>query len=213
MFPLIFGAVAGALSALSTFSQSMQAGAAQRQQAAQLEANARVARNNATLELERGRIESWEQDRQKSRLRREFNDKQGHNRIFLGAGNVDMASGSALDVQLGNIDAFAADMADNKYAVAMRKWEARQQANNYTAQANALEANSSYLDRSAANIGTSLFSAALSGGGAFAGAYTMAGGNLGRLFGFGEKTAAAVAANPAQDPDFVAALFQKVYRP
>ena len=190
MFPLIFGIVSGALSALSSFSGSMQAGANQRQQAAQMRANAEITRRNADIERERGRQEAYEQDRQKIRLRREFNDKQAANRLALGAGYVDMTSGSALDQSLGNIDAFASDMADNKYAVAMRKWESREKEKGLRAQADNLAANASYLDRTAANIGTSLLTAGLSGAGSFAGAYSIAGGSLPELFGFGGKAMA-----------------------
>lgn len=189
MFPLLIGIAAGALTAFSTFSSSMRQGAAQRQQAAQLQANAAIQRRNAQIELERSRQEAYGQDRQKSRLRREFMQRQAHNRVALASGNVDMASGSALDVALGNIDAFAADMGDNAFAVAMKKWEGREKFKNLHAQANAMDANASYLNKTADTIGSSLLTAGLTGLGGFASGYTLAGGSLSKLLNFSSSPA------------------------
>lgn len=201
MFPMIFGLLAGALGAFSSFSSSMQAGAAQRQQAAQLAANAAIARRNADIEAEAGRNEAYELQRQRAKLRREFMADQAHNRVALGIGNVDMGSGSALDVSLGNIDAFASDMADNAFAVAMKKWETGERVKNARAHADAMDANASYLNKTAATLGSSLLTAGLAGAGSFAGAYSMAGGSLSNLFGFGDSTSAASGAAIDQKVD------------
>lgn len=215
MVPIIIGAIMAGMSALSSFSSFMQQGAQQRQQAAVMTANAKVARENARQELERGRVEAWQQDREKSRLRREYEEKQGLNRIALGAGNVDMSSGSALDVSLGNASLFAEDMADNAYAVAMRKWEANEKARQYNAQANILDSNASYLQQSAANIGSSLLTASLAGGGSFFGGYSMAGGSFGNLFGMGGGGGGGTGALPgvssAEQNSLLEAFFSQVY--
>lgn len=186
MFSMIFGIISGALAALSGFGSSMAQGNSQRMQAANLKAQAQANRRNADMELERSRAAAYEQDRQKTRLRREFNNIMSDNRVSLAAGNVDMASGSAMDVAQGNINNFAADMGDNAYARAMRLWEGREQHKNLNWQADVQDAHASYLDRTAATVGSSLLTAGLAGAGGFASGYTMAGGSLGSLFGFGE---------------------------
>lgn len=185
MFSMIFGIISGALAAMSAFGGSMAQGGSQRMQAAAMRSQAEASRRNADIALERSRAEALEQDRQKSRLRREFGNVMADNRVSLAAGNVDMSSGSAMDVANGNINNFAADLADNSYARAMRLWEGRQQHKNLNWQADVQDANASYLRRTAANMGTSLLSAGLAGAGGFAGGYTMAGGSLSNLFGSG----------------------------
>lgn len=197
MFPMIFGIIAGALGALSSFSSSIQAGSAQRQQAEMMKANAELMRRNAQVEAERGRQEAYELDSRKSKLRREFMETQAHNRVALGTGNVDMTSGSALDVSLGNIDSFAADMEDNAFTVAMKNWETNEKVKGMEHQAANMDANATYLDKTAANLGSSLLTAGLSGAMGFAGAYSMAGGSLSSLFGFGSSTGTQAAGLPA----------------
>lgn len=188
MFSMLFGIISGALAAMSSFGSTLTQGNNQRIQAAMLQSQAQANRRNADMALERSRAEAHEQDRQKIRLRREFNNIMADNRVSLAAGNVDMASGSAMDVAQGNINNFAADMGDNAYARAVRLWEGKEQHKNLNWQADAQDRNASYLRSTAANLGTSLLSAGLSGAGGFASGYTMAGGSLSSLFGF-EKSA------------------------
>ena len=179
MFPIIMAAIAAGISMASGFSGSMRQGAEQRQQAKQMEANSWLARENASRSLRKGYAEAYELDRQRARLTRDFRQKQGINRAALGAGNVDMSSGSALDVSHGNIDAYALDMADNKYAVAMKKWESQAEYANLHNQADVLEANASYLNRTAPNLLSSIISSALGGIGSGVSAYSAAGGSFG----------------------------------
>lgn len=180
---LTFGLIGAGLGILNSLLGSVSQANAQRAQAAQLERNAEVMRANARLEQERGRVEAEAIDAKKSDLRRKFMEGQARNRSLLAAGNVDMTSGSALDVSLGNIELFANDVAENSYAKVVRQWEADQQAKNLRYQADAALAQASYLNQSAGNIGTSLLSAALGGASGFASGYSLAGGKLTKLFG------------------------------
>ena len=182
MFSMIFGLISGALSAFQAFSNSQMQIAQAQNQARVLQANAQVTRQNAALQAEQSRQQALQQDREKSRLRREFARQEAANRIALGAGNVDMSTGSAQDVALGNIQNFAADMGDNAYATAMKKWEAAEQERIGRQSAHIMEENASWLKQSAGNPVTSLLSAGISGFGGFAQGYTLAGGSLKKLF-------------------------------
>lgn len=194
MFSMIFGIISGALSAFSAFSAAQQQSARQRNQARMLEANAQITRQNAEREAQAARVEAQQQEREKSKLRREYEDMQARNRLALGAGNVDMSSGSALDVSLGNIQNFSIDMGDNAYAAAMKKWEADETERQGRQSARVMEENASWLKRSSGNFATSLLTAGISGLGGFAQGYSLAGGSLSGLFGAGK--AAKVAATP-----------------
>ena len=74
---LTIGLISGGLSALSTFGSSMAQGAQQRNQAAAMEAQAAQTRAQAQVEAQKGAIEAETIDRQKSRIRREFEELQG----------------------------------------------------------------------------------------------------------------------------------------
>lgn len=180
---LTIGLVSGGLSALSTFGSSMAQGQQQRNQAAAMEAQASQTRAQAEVEAQKGAIEAETIDRQKSKIRREFEELQGRNRATLGAGNIDMTSGSALDVSQGNINSFAEDMGENHYQKFLKQWETDQNVKTMNWQADQYDANSSYLKRTADNFGTSLLKAALGGAATGLGSYVMAGGKFGGLFG------------------------------
>lgn len=187
MGAMIFGIISAALSAFSSFSSSMRQGAQQRNQAAVMEAQAKVARQNAVSQEAAKNAEATRQERKKSRLRRQFNEIQGSNAARLGAGNVEMTSGSAADVTEGNINNFAADMGDNAYAVALKRWEALESRRVGEQQAKISEANASYLKKSSPNLFTSLLMGGIGGAQGFATGYSLAGGKLGSLFDFGKK--------------------------
>ena len=172
----VLGLTMGALSAAGSLASS---GA----QAAQQKAQAGALRSQAALTAEKGRIEAENFDRQKSALRREYEDIQGRNRSLLAAGNVDMSSGSALSTSLGNVERFAADVGENAYQKALSLWSSEQQAKALDWQAHVYDAQGSYLKKSAGNLGTSLLTAGLSGLTSGLGTYTMAGGSLSSLFG------------------------------
>lgn len=185
MAAMIIGLISAALSAFGSFSSSMSQGAQQRQQAAVLEAQAKTSRQNAEKERVRGEAEAAAQSREKSRIRRDFERGQAANRVSLGAGNVDMGSGSALDVALGSIDNFAADMGENEYAAALKLWEGEENARLMRNQAAIQESNASYLKETAAGMGSSLLTAGIGGLGGFASGYGMAGGSFNSLLGLG----------------------------
>ncbi|MBO4335845.1 MAG: hypothetical protein J5846_08460, partial [Desulfovibrio sp.] len=127
------------------------------------------------LMQQKGDIEARQIEKQKRQLRRDFEQAQGHNRSLLAAGNVDMGSGSALDVELGNIDRFASEMQGNAYDVALKKWETGEQVKMANYQADAYDAQGSYLKSSAGSLGTSLLKGAIAGGMAFANMYRSSG--------------------------------------
>lgn len=179
MGALGIGLAMGGLSALSTFTSSMEQGAKQRAQADAMEAQAAQMYSQAQVEAQKGRIEAETIDRQKSKLRREFEEQQGANRAMLGAGNVDMTSGSALNVSMGNINNFAQDMGENYYQKLLKQWETNQNVKTMNWQADQYDANSSYLNRTADNFGSSLLKAVIGGTASGMGAYSMAGGTFG----------------------------------
>lgn len=187
MGAMIFGIISAALSAFSSFSSAQSQAASQRNQAAVLEAQARVSRQNAAAQEAAKNAEASAQEREKTRLRRQFNEIQGSNAARLGAGNVDMTSGSAADAAEGNINNFAADMGDNAYAVALKKWEALESRRMGEERANIQEANASFLKKTSGNVFTSLLMGGIGGAQGFAQGYSMAGGKLGSLFDFGKK--------------------------
>ena len=160
-----------ALSAISTVMGSERQRAQQEAQAGAMEAQANVTRQQAELQQQKGDIEARNIERQKRQLRREFEAAQGHNRSLLAAGNVDMTSGSALDVSLGNIDRFAAEMGQNAYDVALKRWETAEQVKATKYQADVYDAQGSYLSSTAGSLGTSLLKGAIQGGLTFASLY------------------------------------------
>ncbi len=157
------GLVMGGLSAASSLAGSVAQSRQQKAQAAAMSAQADMTRQQAAIEAQKGRIGAENTERQKSVLRRDFEELQGRNRSLLAAGNVDMTSGSALDVSLGNIRRFAQDMGENAYQKALKEWETAQNVRSLRYRADSHDARSSYLKRSAGNLGTSLLSATLSG--------------------------------------------------
>ena len=172
----------GGLTAAGSLASSQTQAAQQRAQSDALQAQSSVARQQAAQQRQKGEIEAQEYDRQRSMLRRQFEETQGKNRSLLAAGNVDMSSGSALDVSLGNINRFAADVGENRYQQALSRWGSEQQAKSLDWQAGLYDAQSSYLNKTAGNLGTSLLTAGLSGLTSGLGVYTMAGGRLSTLF-------------------------------
>ena len=171
--------VAGGLSAVSSFVGAEQQRRQQKAQASALASQADMTRRQADIAKQKGRVEAENIDRQKSALRRDFEAMQGHNRSLLAAGNVDMGSGSALDVSLGNIDRFAGDMGENAYQRALKEWETSENVNALHYQADSYDAQSSYLRKTAGNFMTSLLTSSLNGLAAGVGASGSAGYTLG----------------------------------
>ena len=164
------GAIAN--SAISTVTTTMQAEKARNQQLAQasaMEAQGDLLRKQAQLQAQKGEVEARAIDRQKRVIRRQFEGLQGRNRANLGAGNVDMSSGSAALVSEGNIQRFAEDMAENAYAAALKRWETDTAVKNTQYQAEQYDAQSSYLKDTAGNLLSSLLLGQLAGASAFFG--------------------------------------------
>lgn len=191
---MTLGIISGALAAGSTFLSSQAANQRQAAQASYMESQARVARSQGESELARGRAEAEAIDRRKSRIHGQFNETQGRNRAMLGAGNVDMTSGSAARVAEGNINAFAADLGENQYQKLMKLWEAMENRKVAAYQADVMSSQASWLQRTNGNIGTSILSSALAGASGFASGYTLGGGSLAKLFGIGDSATAATGA-------------------
>ena len=158
---LAIGGLTGGLTAINSFAASRLQAAQQKAQGQALQAQANVTRQQAAITAEKGRIEAENFDRQKSALRREYEDIQGRNRSLLAAGNVDMGSGSALSTSIGNMERFAADVGENAYQKALKEWETAQEVKNLTYQADMYDAQGSFLKKSAGNLGASLLSAGL----------------------------------------------------
>lgn len=166
----------GGLSALSSLSQTQTQNRQARQQQAQMEANARAARNQAKITAEKGRIEAENLDREKSALRRQYADLQAGNVANLGALGVDMSSGSAAAALEGNAQRFAADVGANRYQKAVSEWETRQNVRAQQANAQNYERAASWYGSTVKNLGQSLFTAGISGLASGLSAYAMAGG-------------------------------------
>lgn len=176
------GLALGGLSALTSFAGAERSRDSQLAQASQARSQADAIRAQAATDRAQAEAEARDIDRRKIQLRREFAEKQSRNRALLGAGNVDTASGSALDVAYGNIDALASDLGDNAYQRALKIWEGKTREQNLNYQARTQDANASWLTQSAGNIGTSILTGAISGAGGFAQGYSLAGGSLKSLF-------------------------------
>lgn len=155
------------LTTVSTVYQSEQQRMQQKAQAGALEAQASAQRRQTEMQAKQGQIEAEAIDRQKSQLRRQFEAEQGHNRSLLAAGNVDMSSGSALDVSEGNILNFAEAMGQNRYNVALKQWETEENRKAGMYQADLYDSQASYLDRTAGSFGLSLLKGVLAGGAQF----------------------------------------------
>lgn len=183
MGALSFGLGMGALSLASGLASGAAKSSQQKAQAAQMEAQAEALGRQADAAREQSERNAYAADARKSQIRRQFRDVMGRNASLLGAGNVDMATGSAADTALGNINRFAADMGENSYDRALRLWEGRQAEQAHDYQAEAARAQASYLRRTAGNFGTSLLTATLGAVPAAVSGYTLAGGKVGGLFG------------------------------
>ena len=177
------GLVSGGLSALSSLGSGMAQSNRQRQQAKAMEVQAANTRAQAEMERQRGQIEAETIAKQKSRLTKEYQQGQARNRVNLAAGNIDMTSGSALKLQEGNADAYAADVGENEYQRLLRINETNNNFRTAQWQADQYDANASYLKRTAGNLGTNLLTAALAGTASGLTSYIAAGGKL-----FGKKT-------------------------
>lgn len=142
---LIMGGVSAAGSLVSGISQKNQ----QRVQAQNLE-------QQAAAQAAASQIEAEGIDRRKAQIRRDYEQMQGRNAASLGAGNVDLSSGSAMDVAQGNANLFAQDVGANAYEAALAKWRGLNQAK-------ALQSQADQLTKQSNNYLPTLLDAGLSG--------------------------------------------------
>lgn len=161
--PLSLGATVGGLSAGSHLLSGLASSSQQAAQGQTLSAQAEQARRQAGQIAQTGRQELAAIDRERSKLTRDYRNIQSANAVALGAGNVDLSSGSAMDVAAGNADRFAADIGDNAYSRALKDWETREQVKAANHQADLLDSQASYARRAANNLLPTLLGAGLAG--------------------------------------------------
>lgn len=183
MSAVTLGVAMGGLSAASSLLGGISQSGQMRMQAKAAEANAASLREQAKAQAQAGESEAQAIDMRKTQLRRQFDKMQGENRVQLGVGNVDLSSGSAEKVALGNIDMFAADIGENAYQRAVRRWESANQVKNTNWQADNQEAQANYYRSASNNWGSTLLNSAISGATGFMSGYSWGGGKLGDLFG------------------------------
>lgn len=170
----LFGNIANsALTEIGTFASDQMRQQQVGQQASMLKVQAANIRNQAKANAQKGNAEAQAIDRQKSRITENYNKLRARNLVNLGAGNVDMTSGSALKVQEGNAEAYAQDMAENKYNVAVKQWETEQARKTAFYEADQYDAQASYLNKTKGNVATSLLTAHLAGAQSFLGGMGM----------------------------------------
>lgn len=176
------GLIAGGLGAgTSLLNSALSANQATINSRAQ-QANASAMRQQAFAMAKAGQMEAENLDKERSRMRAQYEKLQGANRVTLGVGNVDASSGSALAIADANANAYAADLGDNAYSRALKLWETKTAVQNTLAQANNMSTIASYQRRAANNLLPTLLGAGLAGGTMFIGGYKEFGGELKNLF-------------------------------
>lgn len=172
----IFAILSAVVSAISAFSQ---AETARRDK----EYKAKIARNNALAKQQQAdatrkktEVAMRAKDEEQKKLKRTFRSAAGTNKSLLAAGNVDITTGSALDLLEGNYNRFADDMGEIEYQKELTGWEGRREAQLQDFQADVELSNASFLEQTAGSTGSSLLAGALSGAGSFASSYASAGG-------------------------------------
>lgn len=172
-----------ALSAASAAVNTLSSGAQQRQQAAiaQAQSKAQAAQYDAQAKNvdAQNRVRQEELDRQKVLMRRQYAEEQARNRVLLAGGNVDSATGSAVDVAMGNANRFAADVGQNRYIAAMEAWNADSQRKSLEASAQNHRNMADYYGNIRSNVGSTLLMAGLNGLVAAGSTYVAGGGMWG----------------------------------
>lgn len=180
---LTMGLVSAGVAMAGSMASGLASASQQRTQAENYEQQAKQTREQARLTEQQGAIEAQQIDRRKSKLRRDYEAMQGRNDVSLGAGNVDLASGSAANVAEGNAGLFASDVAENYYDKMLKEYQTAEQAKQQRYQADILASKSNYLEQTANDIGPTLLTTGLSGIQGFMSGYTAAGG---KFFGDGD---------------------------
>jgi hypothetical protein len=159
----IFLIITSLVSVVQTFSNA-EANRKQKEYEAQIERNNAIAKQQqAELTRKKTEVAARAKGEDEKKLKREYTAAAGTNRSLLAAGNVDLTTGSALDLLEGNFNRFADDMGELEYEKALTNWEGRREAQLQNWEADVHSSNASYLEKSAGSIGTSLLSAGFSG--------------------------------------------------
>lgn len=166
----------GGLSALSSIASTNAQNRQAKYNQQMMQAQAQAARNQAKITEERGRIEAENLDRERNALTREYADLQAGNVASFGALGVDMSSGSAADVLMGNASRYAGDVGLNRYQKDISEWETRENVKANLANAANYDAAASWYGNSVKGLGNTLLTAGLSGLTSGIGAYATAGG-------------------------------------
>ncbi len=171
-----FAIISAVVSAISTFSQ-MEAARKQKQyQAAVARNNAIAKRQQADITRRKTEVAMRAVDEDKKKAKRKYVEAAGTNVSLLAAGNVELVSGSALDLLEGNLNRFADDMGELEFKKELTGWEGRREAQIQEWEGDVEESNASFLQQTAGSVGDSLLGAGLAGVGSFSSSYLMAGG-------------------------------------
>lgn len=156
-------AVVGLIQAVQTFTGMEASRRNAEYQAKVAEANASGMRAQADLTRRQTELAQQAKADEQLKLKREYTEAAGTNRSLLASGNVDITSGSALDLLEGNANRFADDMGKMEFDKAMVGWTGRRQAQLQNWQADVYDSQASYLKSTAGSTMGSLLSAGLSG--------------------------------------------------
>ncbi len=168
---LIFAVISAVVAAVDTFSK-MEADRKQKEYEAQVARNNAEARQQqADITRQKTEVAQRAKAEEQQELKREYRSAAGTNRSLLAAGNVDITSGSALDLLEGNYNRFADDMGELEYEKAIVGWEGSREAQLQEFEADKELAQASYLEQTAGSLGTSLLASGISGVGAGASSY------------------------------------------
>jgi hypothetical protein len=172
----IFLVLTAVVKAAQTF-QTLEANRKQKEYQAAVERNNAIAkRQQAELTERRTEIAMRAKDEEKKKLKREYTAAAGTNRSLLAAGNLDITSGSALDLLEGNYNRFADDAGELEYQKELTGWEGRREAQIQNWEGDVADSNASYLEKTKGSLGDSLLGGAFTGLATFGTGYLLAGG-------------------------------------
>jgi len=180
---LIFAVISAVAAAASTYAQ-MEAQRKQKEYQAQIARNNALAKQQqADLTRRKTEVAMRAKDVEKKKVRRGYMEAAGTNKSLLAAGNVDLTTGSALDLLEGNYNRFADDMGELEYQKDLIGWEGEREAQLQEWQGDVELSNASYLEGTAGTQQGSLLGGVISGGSSFASSYASAGGFSGTAGG------------------------------
>lgn len=181
--------IVAAAVAAQAFMQSEGERAQKLHESSVVRANAVAMRQQAEVERKKGEYEQRTIDSQREAMRRDYADSAGSNRALMAASGVDISSGSAQDVLVGNADRFASDIGENRLAHAWAGWESRHKVAVANWQADVQDNQANWLKKTSGSLGKSLLGAAIKGvgtyaaaGGSFGSAASSSGGGMGHVF-------------------------------